>query len=152
MFCETSAEFSVGRKRCHPVAFSGNRSGALTQQLLGTARQGFFPLYLSLTLMYSTVLHELREKRRMCITVYVDSVNYQFVILALVSTCVSFSSLSLALCCCHPCTELAECLGGHSVTQIGDLVIFQPHQLAIVVHHMCSASSRCAGLGVVGQI
>lgn len=102
--------------------------------------------------MYSTVLHELREKRRMCITVSVDSVNYQFVILALVSTCVSFSSLSLALCCCHPCTVLAECLGGHSVTQIGDLVIFQPHQLAIVVHHTCSASSRCAGLGVVGQI
>lgn len=47
----------------------------------------------------------------MCITVYVDSVNYQLVILAPVSTCVFPGRLSLALCCYHACTVLAESLG-----------------------------------------
>lgn len=51
------------------------------------------------------------KKRRMCITVYMDSVNYQLVVLALVSTCVFPGSLGLALCCSHSCTVLAECLG-----------------------------------------
>lgn len=106
LFCKTSAESSVGRKRCHPVAFSGNRSGAWTQQLLGTARQGFFSLpYIWVSFWCIARFYmNLGEKRRICISVYVDSVNYQLVILAPVSTC-------LALCCSHPCTVLVEWLG-----------------------------------------
>ena len=39
LFCKMSAECSLGTKRCHPIAFSGNRSGAL-----GDSQTGFFPL------------------------------------------------------------------------------------------------------------
>lgn len=47
---------------------------------------------------------------RMCFSACVDSVNYQLVILALVSTRVSVGSISLGLCCSHPRAVLAQWL------------------------------------------
>lgn len=74
----------------------------------GDSQMSFFLSLVSciLNIMYNTFSHEL--EKGMYFSAYVDSVNYQLVILALVSMCVSPNSISLCLRCSHPQSVLAQ--------------------------------------------